>query len=391
MPSRSHVCKALAPFGTSIFTEMTSLANAHGAVNLSQGFPDFDGPEKLRELAARAILRGPNQYAPSSGLPILREAVAAKMRRFHAVDVDPDREVTITAGATEGLAATLLGLLEPGDEVVLFEPFYDLYPAMIARAGARPVVVPLAAPRFELDGDALRRALSPRTRAILVNNPQNPCGKVWTAEELSLIAGICERHELLVLGDEVYEHILFDGRVHRSLLTVPGLRERALVISSTAKTFSMTGWKVGMVVAAPSLTEAVRAAHQFLTFATPGPLQEAMASGIAMDDAYYRDLEGAYARRRECLCGGLETLGLRPLWPEGAYYVTLPVLEDDFTAARRLATEAGVAVIPFSAFYEGRRGGRDLLRLCFCKRDETLDLALERLGDWLRRRGGEPP
>lgn len=383
---RRQVCDALAPFGTSIFAEMTALANAHGAVNLSQGFPDFDGPLEIRRLAADALLEGPNQYAPTNGLPALRSAVATSMKRFRGVDVDPDTEVTITAGATEALAATLLGLLNPGDEVILFEPFYDLYPAVVARAGAKAVPVPLVGVQFRMDWGAVERAFTDRTRAILLTNPHNPCGRVFTAEELSFLARLCIRNDTLLIADEVYEHILFDGRVHQTALGVPGLRQRAVVISSTGKTFSLTGWKVGWAVAAPPLTAAVRAAHQFLTFATPGAFQRAMAAAIASDDTYYLDFARQYGRRRERFCGTLERMGLDVVRPEGSYYATLRFrslgFNDDVQFCRFLATDVGVAAIPMSAFYQDRRGGRDLARLCFCKRDDTLEEAVRRLAAW---------
>jgi len=382
-------CEALLPYGTSIFTDMTLLANAHGAVNLSQGFPDFDGPEEVRRRAADAILEGPNQYAPTIGVAALRQAVAEKMARFYGVRVDPDTEVTATAGATEGLAAAILGLVEPGDEVVLLDPSYDLYPAMVARAGGVPVHVPLEGRAFALPKEALAAAFGPRTKAIVVNNPQNPCGKVYAADELAFIAELCRAHGAIAIGDEVYEHILYDGRRHASLLAVPGLRERAIVVSSTAKTFSMTGWKVGYAVAAPELTRAVRMSHQFLTYCTPPAFQIAMAAAIRMGDAYYEELHGAYARRREKLCAALAEVGLDVLVPEGTYYASVLIdglgFEDDAAFCRHLTTEVGVAAIPSSAFYEGRRGGRNLVRFCFCKRDETLDEAIRRLRRWKKR------
>jgi N-succinyldiaminopimelate aminotransferase len=383
-------CRALEPYGTSIFTDMTLLANAHGAVNLSQGFPDFDGPEEIRRRAADAILAGPNQYAPTIGVATLRQAVAEKMARFHGVDLDPDTEVTATAGATEGLAAAILGLVEPGDEVVLLDPSYDLYPAMIARAGGVPVHVPLEGRSFALPQERLAAAFGPRTKAIVVNNPQNPCGKVYTADELAFIAGLCRAHGAIAIGDEVYEHIVYDGRRHASLLAVPGLRDRAIVVSSTAKTFSMTGWKVGTVAAAKELTRAVRMSHQFLTYCTPPAFQIAMAAAIRMDDAYYDGLGAMYAAKRDRLCAALADVGLDVLVPEGTYYASVRLdgagLGDDTAFCRFLATEVGVAAIPSSAFYEGRRGGRDLVRFCFCKRDETLDEAIRRLGKWRRGR-----
>ena len=383
------VCSALRPFGTSIFTEMSALAAASGAVNLSQGFPDEDGPEAIRRAAAEAIVRGPNQYAPSSGLPVLRRAVADHARRFYGLDLDPDDEVTVTAGATEGLAATLLGLLEPGDEVVLLEPSYDVYPPLVSRAGGRAVYVPLEAPAYRLERAALDAAVGPRTRAIVINNPQNPSGKVFTREELEAVGEIAAERDLVVVGDEVYEHLVYDGREHVSLLSVPSLRERAVVISSTAKTFSMTGWKVGWAAACPRLTRAVRACHQFLTFCTPGALQEAMAGALASGDDYYDDLLALYARKRERLCGELERLGLDVLRPEGTYYCTVDIRElgrgDDLELCRWLAAEVGVAAIPTSFFHDGRRGGRDRIRLCFCKADATLDEAVRRLAAWRER------
>jgi N-succinyldiaminopimelate aminotransferase len=387
-PPVRGVCEALRPYGTSIFTDMNLLANAHGAVNLSQGFPDFDGPEEVRRRAADEILKGPNQYAPTIGVAPLRQAVAEKMARFYGVRVDPDAEVTATAGATEGLAAAILGLVEPGDEVVLLDPSYDLYPAMIARAGGVPVHVPLEGRSFALPKEALAAAFGPRTKAIIINNPQNPCGKVYAAEELAFIADLCRARGALAVGDEVYEHIVYDGRRHTSLLAVPGLRDRAIVVSSTAKTFSMTGWKVGYVAAAEELTRAVRMCHQFLTYCTPPAFQIAMAAAIRMDDAYYADLHDMYTRKRDKLCAALAEVGLDVLVPEGTYYASVRIdglgFEDDAAFCRHLTTEVGVAAIPSSAFYEGRRGGRNLVRFCFCKRDETLDEAIRRLKAWKR-------
>ncbi len=389
MTGEQHrVCSALAPFGTSIFTEMSALAIRSKAVNLSQGFPDFDGPHDLLEAAAKAIIDGPNQYTPSAGLATLREAIAAKMQRFYDVEVDPRDEVTITSGATEGLAATLLGLLEPGDEVVLLEPCYDLYPPIIARAGGTAVYVSLGQPGFELDFEALKEALTDRTRAIVVNNPQNPCGKVFIREELTRLGELCQQHNILVLGDEVYEHLVYDGRSHHTLLSIPALRDRAIVVSSTAKTFSMTGWKVGMVIAAPGLTEAVRMSHQFLTFCTPGAFQRAMAKGIGMSHSYYRDLLSLYTAKRQRLCDGLDELGFDVHAPQGTYYASIDItkldFEDDLAFCRYLATNVGVAAIPSSYFWHQRREGTHWVRFCFCKKDKTLDQALERLRRWKR-------
>ncbi len=376
---------SLAPFGTSVFTRITDLSNQAGAVNLSQGFPDFDGPLDIRREAAALIVEGPNQYAPSIGIKPLRDAIAEKMSRFYGVAVCPDTEITVTAGASEGLAATLLGLVNPGDEVVLLDPSYDLYPPMVCRAGGKPVRVPLN-PDGTLPRERLVSAFTDRTRAIVINNPQNPCGKVYTDEELRLIADLCQRHDAVALGDEVYEHLVYDGGCHRTLLSVPGLRDRAAVVSSTAKTFSMTGWKVGYVIAAPPVAEAVRAAHQFLTYCTPGAFQAAMARAIRSEDAYYSTLSAAYTKRRDRLGAALEALGFDVIMPMGTYFLNVRIdtdeFNDDLDFCERMIAEAGVAAVPTSFFYEGRGGGLDTVRFCFCKKDETLEEAKRRLAAW---------
>ena len=380
------VADSLRPFGVSIFTEVTHWVEQSGAVNLSQGFPDFDGPENIRQLAADAIMKGPNQYAPSHGVPALREAVVHKMKRFYGVDVDSNDEVTITTGATEGLAAAFMGLLNPGDEVVLLEPTYDLYPPMVARAGANAVRVSLNPDDFSIPYEELEKAFSPRTKLVVVNNPQNPSGKVFSRAELERIADLACEHNAYVLGDEVYEHITFDDAKHVSLLQLPQLRSRAIVVSSTAKTFSMTGWKVGYVVAAPPLTEAVRMSHQFLTYCTPRPFQEAMAVALALDDSYYADLKRLYHHKRERLCEGLKSCGWNVRVPEGTYYVNVDIdgtgFDDDIEFAKRLTLEGKVAAIPSSVFWKDRHAGRNLVRFCFCKTDSTLDAAIDNLHRW---------
>jgi N-succinyldiaminopimelate aminotransferase len=369
---------------------MTALADRCGAVNLSQGFPDFDGPEEIKAMAAEALQRGPNQYIASAGLPSLRRAVAGKMKRFYDLDVDPEAEVTITSGATEGLCASFLGLLEPGDEVILLEPSYDAYPPLAALVGARARRVPLRGPGFELPVDRLAEAFGPATRAIVINSPMNPCCKVFTRQELETIGALCAEHDVLAFGDEVYEHLVYDGGRHVPLLAVPALRDRALVISSTAKTFSMTGWKVGYVVASPPLTRAVRMSHQFITFCGQRFLQEAMAHAMDLPDAYYHDLLRDYTRKRDFLSNGLEDLGFAVHPTRGTYYVLADISplgwNDDLDFCRMLPEQAGVAAIPCSAFWEGRRDGRNLVRFCFCKRDATLEEALSRLETWLRSR-----
>jgi len=383
---KSAVCKALSPFGTSIFTEMTVLANKAGAINLSQGFPDFDGPQEIRQAAAEAIMQGPNQYAPSSGVPALKKAVSAKMKRFYNVDVDAGDEVTVTAGATEALAATLLGLIEPGDEVILLEPCYDLYPPLIAMSGATAVFIPLRRPDFGLPKEALTKAFGPKTRAIIINTPQNPCGKVFTRQELEWIGALCKEHNAFAIGDEVYEHLVYEPEHHTSLLQVPVLRDRAVVISSTAKTFSMTGWKVGYAIASSHLSKAVRMSHQFITFCTPPALQEAMALAMGMDDTYYENLLATYTSKRERLCNALNEIGFEVIKPEGTYYASINIesldFKDDLAFCKYLIAEYGVAAIPSSFFWNKRCGGRDLVRFCFCKKDETLDKAINRLKKW---------
>ncbi len=382
------VVNALRPYGTSIFTEMTVLANAHGAVNLSQGFPDADGPEEIRRRAAEAILRGPNQYALSSGILSLREAVARKMKRFYGIDVDAETEVTVTSGATEGLCATLLGILEPDDEVILLEPAYDTYAPISALAHARIRYVSLEGDTFQLPRERLAETFSPHTKAIIINNPQNPCCKVFTQDELAFIGGLCQRYNAYAIGDEVYEHLVYDGRRHVTLLSIPSLRDRAFVVSSTAKTFSMTGWKVGYVIASPLLSKAVRMSHQFIVFCGQSALQEAMAFAMDFPDSYYTQLLSDYTHRRDLLTGALRELGFRVFQPEGTYYAVADItplgFDDDLTFCRMLPEKAGVAAIPCSVFWKDRHSGRHLVRFCFAKKEDTLHEGINRLRRWLK-------
>lgn len=382
------VVNALRPYGTSIFTEMTVLANAHGAVNLSQGFPDADGPEEIRRRAAEAILRGPNQYALSSGILSLREAVARKMKRFYGIDVDAETEVTVTSGATEGLCATLLGILEPDDEVILLEPAYDTYAPISALAHARIRYVSLEGDTFQLPRERLAETFSPHTKAIIINNPQNPCCKVFTQDELAFIGGLCQRYNAYAIGDEVYEHLVYDGRRHVTLLSIPSLRDRAFVVSSTAKTFSMTGWKVGYVIASPVLSKAVRMSHQFIVFCGQSALQEAMAFAMDFPDSYYTQLLSDYTHRRDLLTGALRELGFRVFQPEGTYYAVADItplgFDDDLTFCRMLPEKAGVAAIPCSVFWKDRHSGRHLVRFCFAKKEDTLHEGINRLRRWLK-------
>lgn len=383
---------ALARLGTSIFSEMTRLANERGAVNLSQGFPDFEGPPAIVDAAVHALRSGHNQYGRSLGLPKLVEQIAAHRARDHGLHYDPLTEVVATAGATEAIAATMLGLLEAGDEAVLFEPFYDSYPAALAMAGAEARHVTLRFPAFALEASALAQAITPRTRMIVVNTPHNPSGKVFSREELQTIASLCVTHDLIAVTDEVYEKLTYDGTPHVALASLPGMRERTVSISSTGKTFSFTGWKVGWATGPRALIAGVQAAHQFLTFCAATPLHAAMATALAeFGPPFFADLARDYTARRDFLVDALRSVGFAVSVPRGAYFVMASFAglsdEDDLTFARRLIDEAGVAAIPPSAFYaRDRAAGSSLLRFAFCKRPETLEDAAQRLRVWAARR-----
>ncbi|MCW5776591.1 MAG: aminotransferase class I/II-fold pyridoxal phosphate-dependent enzyme [Phycisphaeraceae bacterium] len=387
------VADRLAPFGTTIFAEMTALALRHNAINLSQGFPDFDGPAFVKEAAKAAMDAGHNQYARTLGVPALNEAIAAWFRRGGGRPVDPTAEVTVTSGCTEALAACFLGLLNPGNEVILFEPYYDSYRAGVALAGgvARFITLrPGQDGRFAFDEDELSRAFGPRTRALVLNTPHNPTGKVFTRGELALIASLCERHGVTVIADEVYERLTFDAdRPHVSMASLPGMEERTIVCSSLGKTFSLTGWKIGWSIAPPPLSACVRAAHQFLTFATATPLQHgaAVALGDPACEPYVRGLVDEYRAGRDFLGEALGSLGFGVHRPDGTYFIMAdhaPVsrrlgLADDVAFCRYLTAEVGVAAIPPSVFYEHKEHGRPLVRFAFCKRRETLEEAVRRL------------
>lgn len=382
MTTRPFLTSRLSGFGESVFAEMTQLAAAHNAVNLGQGFPDFDGPDFVKEAAIAAIRAGHNQYSRSGGLLPLTRAVAAHQKRFYDLDYDAENEVTTYAGATEAIFSTLTALLDPGDEVVFFEPFYDSYPACVALAGAVPKVVTLRPPHFDYDPAALEAAIGPQTRAILLNTPNNPSGKVFSRAELAHIAELCRRHDLIAITDEVYEHLVFEGE-HLPLATLPGMRERTVLISSTGKTFSFTGWKIGYTCAPPALTAALRTVHQFVTFCVSTPFQHAMAVALAAPDAYYRQFREEYRARRDRLCQGLTDAGLRALTPAGTYFALGDIrplgFDDDVTFCRELPGRVGVAAIPSSAFFVNKEVGRHLVRFAFCKTDATLDAGIERL------------
>jgi len=381
--TRPLLNRALAGMGTTIFAEMSALAVETGSINLGQGFPGTDGPAEVAAAAAEAVLTGRgNQYPPGPGIPELRQAIAGHQKRFYGIDLDPDTEVLVTAGATEAVAAALLALLEPGDEVIALEPYYDSYAACIAMAGARRVPVTLRAPDFRPDLDALRDAVTDRTRLILLNSPHNPTGMVATRAELAEIARLATERDLLVVTDEVYEHIVFDGE-HIPLATLPGMRERTVTISSAGKTFSFTGWKIGWVTAPPELVSAVRTAKQFLTYVSGGPFQYAIAAGLALPDSFYADLSAGLRRKRDLLAAGLSAAGFGVFAPQGTYFITTDISgltgADGLDFCRRLPHVCGVVAVPNAVFYDDKAAGRSQVRFAFCKRDEQLAAAADRL------------
>lgn len=382
-----YLTAKLRGFGTTIFAEMTALAVEHDAVNLGQGFPDTDGPEVIRRAAIAAIEAGHNQYAPGAGVPQLRRAIADHQERFHGLGYDPDSEITVTAGATEAIFAALQALLDVGDEVLTFEPFYDSYEAGIAMAGARLQVVTMRPPadggdRWTYDPDEVEARISPRTRVLLLNSPHNPTGKVFTRAELAHLAELCVEHDLVVVTDEVYEHLVFDGQ-HLPLATFPGMRDRTVTISSAAKTFSVTGWKIGWVCAPPQLNAAVRTAKQFVTYTNGTPFQFAVAEALRLDDDHFDGFVADYRRRRDRLCDGLVDAGFEVFVPEGTYFASVDIrsvgYEDDVTFCRELPARVGVAAVPTSGFYLHPERGRFLARFAFCKTDAVLDDGIERL------------
>ncbi|NJC68213.1 pyridoxal phosphate-dependent aminotransferase [Planosporangium thailandense] len=372
------------PFGTTIFAEMSALATRTGAVNLGQGFPDTDGPPEMLEAAVRAIRDGRNQYPPGPGIPELRAAIAAHQRDFWGLEYDPDGEVLVTAGATEAIAAAILAMCEAGDEVVCFEPYYDSYAASIALAGAvrRPVTLRPSDGGYSFDPDELRAAFGPRTRLVLLNSPHNPTGKVFTAEELALIAGLCLEHDAVAVTDEVYEHLVFDG-AHVPLAGLPGMRDRTVQISSAGKTFSCTGWKVGWVCGPAALVSAVLRVKQFLTFVNAAPQQPAVAVALGLPRSYFTGFRDSLRDKRDRLCAGLADAGFGVLRPAGTYFVTADITplggSDGVEFCRSLPERCGVVAVPTQVFYDDVAAGRRLIRFAFCKRDEVLDEAVARL------------
>jgi N-succinyldiaminopimelate aminotransferase len=367
---------------TSVFELMSRLAIQHKAINLGQGFPDDPGPLDVRQKAAEAVIEGWNQYPPMMGLPELRQAVSHHYQRFHGITYDPDSEIMVTSGATEALAGALLALIKPGDEVVLFQPMYDAYLPLVLRAGGVPKFVTLKPPHFRFTADDLAQAFSPRTKVVLFNNPLNPVATVCPVEDLSMLAHFCMSHDAIVLCDEVWEHVIFDGLTHIPLAALPGMRERTVKVGSAGKIFSLTGWKVGFVCAAPALMKVLAKAHQYITFTTPPNLQTAVAHGLMKDDSYFTGMRAEFQRSRDRLADGLTTLGFDVLPAAGTYFLNIDItptgMSDDVTFSKHFVTEHGVATIPVSAFY-AQNPVTNVVRFCFAKKDATIDSALERL------------
>jgi aspartate/methionine/tyrosine aminotransferase len=377
----------LGEYGTTVFTVMSALAVEHQAINLGQGFPDSDGPADILAVAAQATNDGPNQYPPLMGVPELRQAVATHNKRFYDMDVDWQSQVMVTSGATESIAASILGLINPGDEAVLIEPLYDSYLPILRQAGGVPKLVRVEPPNWELPLDELAAAFSKKTKLIMLNSPMNPSAKVFSEEELTFIARLVEKYDAYAVCDEVYEHIVYDVRPHIPLMTLPGMAERCIRIGSAGKTFSMTGWKVGYSTGAPDLIAAAAKAHQFLTFTTPPNLQKAVAYGLGKDDDYFLSLGVDLQAKRDRLVAGLDKVGFDVIDSQGTYFVTVDFRPlgfngDDVKFSKHLTVDAGVAAVPFSAFYQGgaANGIDHFVRFCYCKQDSLLDAAIDKLG-----------
>ncbi|XP_077213435.1 pyridoxal phosphate (PLP)-dependent transferases superfamily protein [Tasmannia lanceolata] len=384
-----QVSKRLEKFKTTIFTQMSILAIKHGAINLGQGFPNFDGPEFVKEAAIQAIREGKNQYARGYGVPDLNSSVAARFKKDTGLVVDPEKEVTVTSGCTEAIAATVLGLINPDDEVIVFAPFYDSYEATLSMAGAKIKSITLRPPDFSVPVEELKSAISKDTRAILMNTPHNPTGKMFTREELDVLASLCIENDVLVFSDEVYDKLAFEAD-HISIASLPGMYERTVTMNSLGKTFSLTGWKIGWAIAPQHLTWGVRQAHSFLTFATSTPMQFAAATALQAPDSYYEELKRDYMAKKAILVEGLKAVGFEVYKSSGTYFVVVDHtpfgLENDIVFCEYLIREVGVVAIPTSVFYLNPEDGKNLVRFTFCKDEETLRKAVERMKEKLRRR-----
>ena len=377
------ISKRVQGFTESVIREMTRVNNQHDGINLAQGMPNFPPPKEILEAAHKAIDGDFHQYAITWGTPRLRQAIAAKYQKFYGMDIHPDRHVTVCCGSTETMLATLMAVLNPGDEVIIFEPFYENYGPGCIMSQAEPVYVPLEPPDFGFDPDRLRRAVSPRTRAIIFNSPNNPTGKIFSRAELQIIADLCIEHDLLAITDEIYEHILYDGAVHIPMATLPGMAERTVTIGSAGKSFSFTGWKVGWATGPAPLVAAVRTAKQFLTYVASGPFQYAAAVGLGLPDAYFAEVRSDLERKRDVLAAGLERAGLEVFRPEGTYFITADIRsigeEDGLAFCRTLPERCGVVAVPNVVFYDDVEAGRSLVRFAFCKRMGVLEAAVDRL------------
>jgi len=370
-------------FVESVIREMSRLAVKHGAVNLAQGFPDFPAPESIKQAAKAAIDADINQYSITWGAKPFRDAIAAKYQRTYGLSLDPEREITVTCGSTEAMIATLLATTNPGDEVIVFEPFYENYFPDTQLCSATRKLVTLHPPHWTFDPDELRRAFNPNTKAIIINTPNNPTGRVFNLEELTTIAKLCQEFNTLAITDEIYEHILYDGLEHIPVMTLPGMRDRTVLINSMSKTYSVTGWRVGWTIAAPDLSESIRKVHDFLTVGAASPMQQAGVHALASDEAYYTDLSTHYAERRDLILEILTEAGFAPLKPQGAYYVMADISKfgfaNDREFCRHLVETIGVSAVPGSSFFETPGVGDQWVRFCFCKKRETLEAARERL------------
>lgn len=382
-PRERFRSRRTAQFTESVIREMTRLAMRHGAVNLAQGFPDFPAPAALKDAAKRAIDDEFNQYAITWGAKPFRDAISAKYRCTYGLEFDPEREVTVVCGSTEGMIASLLAVTNPGDEIIVFEPYYENYQPDALLAGADRRLVTLHPPDWTFDRDELRRAFTHRTKAIILNSPNNPTGRVFTRGELEFIAGLCQEYDALCITDEIYEHIVYDGCAHIPMMSLPGMRDRTILVNSMSKTYSVTGWRVGWVLASPDLTDSIRKVHDFLTVGAAAPLQQAGVVALSLPDSYYAELAAGYAARRDRMLEVLERTGFRSYRPAGAYYVMADIsafgFPDDVAFARHLVERVGVAVVPGSSFFDHPENGKQIVRFCFCKKYETLGAAEEKL------------